>query len=46
MSADGRTLIGWHPEPEHPYEHTKVYQTKVVTNLGLSWTDKYNRKFV
>ncbi|XP_045166208.1 28S ribosomal protein L42, mitochondrial-like [Mercenaria mercenaria] len=23
MSADGSTLIGWHPEPEHPYEHTK-----------------------
>ncbi|KAL4226131.1 hypothetical protein ACF0H5_014118 [Mactra antiquata] len=23
MSDDGRTLIGWHPEPEHPYEHTK-----------------------
>lgn len=26
MSADGRTLIGWHPEPEHPYEHTKPVQ--------------------
>lgn len=25
MSADGSTLVGWHPEPEHPYEHTQVH---------------------
>ncbi|KAH3829273.1 39S ribosomal protein L42, mitochondrial-like [Dreissena polymorpha] len=23
MSADGQTLVCWHPEPEHPYDHTR-----------------------
>lgn len=23
MSQDGQVLIFWHPEPAHPYEHTK-----------------------
>ena len=24
MSEDGQVLICWHPEPTHPYDHTKV----------------------
>ncbi|WAR25814.1 RM42-like protein [Mya arenaria] len=23
MSEDGQTVVCWHPEPEHPYEHTQ-----------------------